>query len=153
MNLRQTMLSVAVVAAAAALTGCGAESGPSGSVPAAPSSSAAATAPSSAPSSAQAAPASSAPAATSSAPAAAEEVVITIRDFQYELPDSVAPGATVTVINEDAAPHTVTAENEGDFDAIAAGGETVTFTAPEEPGEYPIICTYHPQMSATLVVR
>lgn len=149
MNLRQTMLSVAVVAAAAALTGCGAESGPSGSVPAAPSSSAAATAPSSA----QAAPASSAPAATSSAPAAAEEVVITIRDFQYELPDSVAPGATVTVINEDAAPHTVTAENEGDFDAVAAGGETVTFTAPEEPGEYPIICTYHPQMSATLVVR
>jgi plastocyanin len=79
--------------------------------------------------------------------------VITIKDFQYELPDSVAPGATVTVINEDAAPHTVTAENDGGFDAIAAGGETVTFTAPEEPGEYPIICTYHPQMSATLVVQ
>ncbi|GAB2603550.1 hypothetical protein GCM10009696_06280 [Kocuria himachalensis] len=79
--------------------------------------------------------------------------MITIRDFQYELPDSVAPGVTVTVINEDAAPHTVTAANEGGFDAIAAAGETVTFTAPEVPGEYPIICTYHPQMSATLVVQ
>lgn len=143
MNLQQTMLSIAVVAAAAGLTGCGAQSGPSGSVPEATSSSAA----SIAPSSVQATP------ATSSAPVAAEEVVITIRDFQYELPESVAPGATVTVINEDAAPHTVTAQNEGGFDAIAAAGETVTFTAPEEPGEYPIICTYHPQMSATLVVQ
>lgn len=149
MNLQRTMLGVAVVAAAVALTGCGAESGPSGSVPASPSSSAASTAPSSA----QAAPATSAPAATSSEPAAAEKAVITIREFQYELPDSVAPGATITVVNEDAAPHTVTAERDGDFDAVAAGGETVTFTAPEEPGEYPIICTYHPQMSATLVVR
>ncbi|MFF0905673.1 UNVERIFIED_CONTAM: cupredoxin domain-containing protein [Kocuria sp. CPCC 205316] len=149
MNLRQTILSLTVVAAAAGLTGCGAESGPSGSTPETPASSAASTAPSSA----QAAPASSAPTATTAAPAAAEEVVITIKDFQYELPDSVAPGATVTVINEDAAPHTVTAENAGGFNAIAAGGETVTFTAPEEPGEYPIICTYHPQMSATLVVQ
>ncbi|MEX5300443.1 cupredoxin domain-containing protein [Kocuria sp. CPCC 205292] len=143
------MLGVAVVAAAVALTGCGAESGPSGSVPTSPSSSAASTAPSSA----QAAPATSGPSATSPEPAAAEEVVIRIREFQYELPDSVVPGAMVTVINEDAAPHTVTAESNGDFDAVAAGGETVTFTAPEEPGEYPIICTYHPQMSATLVVR
>ncbi len=149
MNLRRTMLRVAVVAAAASLTGCGAGSGPSGSVPASPSTSAASTAPSSAP----AAPATSAPAATSSEPAAVEEAVITIREFQYELPASVAPGATVTVVNEDAAPHTVTAGSEGDFDAVAAGGETITFTAPEEPGEYPVICTYHPQMSATLVVR
>jgi plastocyanin len=149
MKLKQAMVIVVLAGAAGSLTGCGAEEGPSGSVPSASSSSAASTAASPA----RATPGSSTPEASSSAPADAQEIVITIRDFQYELPDSVAPGATVTVINEDAAPHTVTAENDGGFDAIAAGGETVTFTAPEEPGEYPIICTYHPQMSATLVVQ
>lgn len=142
MNLHQAMLSFLVAAAAAGLTGCGAQSGPSGSAPETSPTSVAPTAESSAP----AAPASS-------APAAAEEVVLTIRDFQYEVPESVTPGATVTVINEDTAPHTVTAQDDGGFNAVAATGETVTFTAPEEPGEYPIICTYHPQMSATLVVQ
>lgn len=149
MNLKQAMVIVALAGAAGGLTGCGAQSGPAGSVPDAPTSNAV----SSAPASVQESPASPAPSATSSESAAAKEVVITIRDFQYELPGRIAPGATVTVINEDAAPHTVTAQDGGGFDAIAAGGETVTFTAPEEPGEYPIICTYHPQMSATLVVR
>lgn len=149
MKLKQAMIIVTLAGAAGGLTGCGAQSGPSGAVPEATSSGAAATAASSP----QAGPASSAPATASSAPEAAAEAVITIKDFQYELPASVAPGATVTVINEDTAPHTVTAENDGGFDAVAAGGETVTFTAPEEPGEYPIICTYHPQMSATLVVQ
>ena len=89
-----------------------------------------------------------------SAPAEAEgEVAITIKDFEYELPDSIAPGATVTVTNEDSAPHTVTAQDEGGFDVEAPAGETVTFTAPEEAGEYEITCTYHPQMSGTLVVQ
>lgn len=149
MKLKQAMVIVVLASAAGGLTGCGAQSGPSASVPSDSSSSAASTAASSVP----ATPASSTPEASSSASATAEDVVITIKDFQYELPASVAPGATVTVINEDTAPHTVTADNDGAFDAVAAGGETVTFTAPEEPGEYPIICTYHPQMSATLVVQ
>lgn len=149
MKLKQAMIIVALAGVAGGLTGCGAQNGPSEAVPQATFSSAAATAASSP----QAGQASSAPATTSSASDAPEEAVITIKDFQYELPASVAPGATVTVINEDTAPHTVTAENDGGFDATAAGGETVTFTAPEEPGEYPIICTYHPQMSATLVVQ
>ncbi|MHC5560698.1 cupredoxin domain-containing protein [Kocuria sp. U4B] len=153
MNLKRAVFSLVVVAAVAGLTGCGPGSETSGSAPETSPTSAAPTAPSTAQSSAQAAPASSAPAASSSAPAAAEDVVITITDFQYDLPASVAPGATVTVINEDTAPHTVTAQDEGGFNAVAAAGETVTFTAPEEPGEYPVICTYHPQMSATLVVQ
>ncbi|MBG6216023.1 plastocyanin [Arthrobacter sp. CAN_A6] len=97
-------------------------------------------------------PASSA--ATSSAEAApAEEVLITIADFEYVMPESIAPGATVTVVNEDDAPHTVTAEDDGGFDVDVQGGETVTFTAPEEPGEYAVICVYHPGMTSTLVIR
>lgn len=149
MSLKQAVCGVVLVAATAGLTGCGAQSVTSGSVPESSRASAASTAPSSA----QAVPASTAPATSSSGPAAAEDVVITITDFQYEVPETVAPGTTVTVVNEDSAPHTVTGQGEGEFNAVAAAGETVTFTAPEEPGEYPIICTYHPQMSATLVVR
>lgn len=84
--------------------------------------------------------------------APAEEAVITIVDFEYEVPETIAPGAEVTVINEDDAPHTVTADGDGDFDVEVAGGETVTFTAPEEAGEYSIICTYHPEMLGTMIV-
>ncbi len=79
--------------------------------------------------------------------------MITIVDFEYQGPDSVAPGTEITVTNEDSAPHTVTAEDDGGFDVTVAGGETVTFTAPSEPGSYPYICTFHPDMAAHLVVK
>ncbi|WP_162150225.1 cupredoxin domain-containing protein [Arthrobacter sp. H14] len=82
-----------------------------------------------------------------------QEVVITVEGFKFEGPESVSPGATITVVNKDLAPHTVTSEEEGVFDVQFEGGETVTFTAPEEPGEYPYICTIHPAMMATLVVE
>jgi plastocyanin len=84
--------------------------------------------------------------------APAEEVTITIVDFEYVMPETIAPGATVTVVNEDDAPHTVTAKDGGGFDVDVSGGETVTFTAPDEAGEYAVICTYHPAMTGTLVI-
>jgi plastocyanin len=64
----------------------------------------------------------------------------------------VTPGATVTVRNEDGAPHTLTAV-DGSFSTpiIEAGGEA-TFQAPIEPGSYPITCQIHSFMSGTLVV-
>lgn len=83
----------------------------------------------------------------------ANKAVITIEDFQYDIPASVSPGETITVVNKDTAPHTVTSKEEGAFDAILQGGETITFTAPEEPGEYPFFCVYHPNMTGTLVVK
>ena len=82
---------------------------------------------------------------------AAEEVVITISDFTFDVPESVPPGAQVTVANEDSVYHTVTAD-DGTFDVGARNGEPVTFTAPDEPGEYPFHCTPHPNMTASLVV-
>lgn len=84
--------------------------------------------------------------------APAEEAVITIADFKYQMPESIALGAEITVINDDDAPHTVTADGDGEFDVEVGPGETVTFTAPEEAGEYQVICTFHPQMSGTLVI-
>ena len=96
---------------------------------------------------------SSGPSPDSAAPAEepSAEVVITISDFAFQVPDSVPPGAQITVVNEDMSFHTVTAD-DGTFDVGARQGQPATFTAPEQPGEYPFHCTPHPEMTATLVV-
>jgi len=78
--------------------------------------------------------------------------VITIKDFKYATPTSVAPGAKITVKNEDSAAHTVTADSGNAFDDQANSGNS-TFTAPSEPGSYPFHCTFHPEMHGTLVVK
>ena len=85
--------------------------------------------------------------------AAAEEVVITVTYFSYQISGPVAPGAEVTVVNRDSASHTVTSDEEGMFDSVFGPNQTVTFTAPDKPGEYSFICTYHPAMVGTLVVE
>ncbi|WP_411374986.1 cupredoxin domain-containing protein [Arthrobacter sp. MPF02] len=121
--------AVAAAVSLAGITGCAAQNGDSSPSPVASS----------------AAPSAGNPAQT--------EGVITIRDFKYEVPDSVKPGAMVTVTNADSAPHTVTAKDEGGFDVEVPGGATVIFQAPDAPGEYGIICTFHPQMNGTLVVK
>lgn len=153
MNITHGVYGAVLVAALAGVTGCGAQSGPAVDGPGATTSEAVAESRSPEATAASPGPGAASPEAPAAEQTeAAEEAVVTITDFDYELPESVAPGATVTVVNEDSAPHTVTAVGEGGFDANAAAGQTVTFTAPEEPGEYEITCTYHPQMSGTLVV-
>jgi plastocyanin len=89
-------------------------------------------------------------ASTSSASA---EVVVHIQDFGYQVPDSVSPGATVSVMNMDGEAHTVTADDGSAFDAQVTGDATGSFTAPTEPGSYPFHCTYHSNMHGVLVVR
>ena len=83
---------------------------------------------------------------------AAEEVTIVISDFTYDVPETVPAGAEVTVTNEDSVGHTVTSDEEGVFDVAVEPGSSVTFTAPDEPGEYGFHCIPHPHMTATLVV-
>lgn len=125
------ILALAGIVSLAAITGCAAQEGGSSARPPATS--------------------SAAPSADGSAQAG--EAVITIRDFAYEVPASVKPGATVTVTNADSAPHTLTAKDKGGFDIEVPGGATVIFQAPDAPGEYGIICSFHPQMTGTLVVK
>ena len=114
-----------------AITGC---AGQGGEPPAAP-----------------AADSSSGPSSTASAQA--EGAVITIKDFKYDVPESVKPVSMVTVTNADSAPHTLTVKDKGGFDIEVPGGATATFRAPDAPGEYGIICSFHPQMTGTLVVK
>lgn len=125
------ILTVAAAVSLAAVTGCTAQGGDSSAPPA--------TAGSDAPS--------------PGASAQAADAVITIKDFKYEVPASVKPGSMVTVTNADSAPHTVTAKDEAGLDIEVPGGGTTIFQAPDAPGDYRIICTFHPQMTGTLVVK
>ncbi|HVU73045.1 MAG TPA: cupredoxin domain-containing protein [Mycobacteriales bacterium] len=78
---------------------------------------------------------------------------ITIKNFNYN-PLTVKAGATVTVVNSDQAPHTVTDSGAGKaFDTgTLQSGATTTFTAPTTPGTYDYICTIHSYMHGTLKV-
>ena len=102
-----------------------------------------------------------APATTSQAPSAgtggsgqSAADAITIKDFAYQAPASVAAGSTITVTNMDPQSHTVTSDDGTSFDAAVAGnGATATFKAPSKPGTYKYHCTYHGNMHGTLVVK
>lgn len=83
--------------------------------------------------------------------AAAEPGTIVAADFALSSA-TVAPGAEVTVRNDDSVAHTVTAD-DGSFDTgTVAAGEATTFTAPSEPGEVPYHCEIHPGMTGTLTI-
>ncbi len=87
------------------------------------------------------------------APATATDIV-TISNFMFSpMTASVAPGATVTVVNNDAVTHTLTATG-GQFDTgDIAAGHRKTFTAPDKPGSYHYICNIHQYMVGTIDVR
>jgi plastocyanin len=97
-------------------------------------------------------PSSSSSAASSSSEASSTASTITIKSFSFTTPDSVSPGATITVDNKDGTDHTVTSDTGNAFDDAAPPG-TSTFTAPTKPGSYPFHCTIHPSMHGTLVVK
>ncbi|MEV0634488.1 cupredoxin domain-containing protein [Streptomyces sp. NPDC050619] len=80
---------------------------------------------------------------------------ITMEDFAFSPDDpEVRPGEKVTVVNKDSAAHTVTATDGEGFDTGSIdGGESGTFTAPSEAGRYAFVCTFHPNMTGTLIVR
>ena len=93
------------------------------------------------------------PAAPSASSAAeATEAVISITDFAYRVPASVAPGAEVIIENGDTEAHTVTSK-DGGFDVTVAPSGTTTMVAPTKPGRYRFVCSFHANMTGTLVVQ
>lgn len=145
MRMKPELLSITAAGLILALTGCGSAATTEGS-------DAAGTAPRTSSSSPTAPTAPTSPDAAPNAVAA--PVVITIKGFKYTIPASVAPGAQVTVKNDDAETHTVTSAPKGAFEVTAnGGGGTATFTAPTKPGSYTFVCTFHADMAGTLVVN
>ena len=86
------------------------------------------------------------------APVAAATHEVRISDSTFEKPVlTVQVGDSVTWINVDDRPHTVTGDGAFDSGNIDEGGSfSFTFT---EPGTYAYICEYHPEMRATVVVQ
>lgn len=78
--------------------------------------------------------------------------VVTIKDFRY-VPENLTVNAGDTIVwkNEDRAPHTATAGDDFDSGTIAYG-KAWTLVA-DRKGTFAYICTLHPRMKATLVVR
>lgn len=97
------------------------------------------------------------PATSSSSPSSAPAgtKTITMENFAFSPANpEVRAGEKITVVNKDSAAHTVTATEGDDFDTGSiSGGKSGTFTAPTEPGEYDFVCTFHPNMTGTLIVR
>ena len=91
------------------------------------------------------------------APAGSEgSSAITIEDFKFGDPITVAPGAMVTVTNKDSSAHDVVSDDQGKFKTpLLNENETATFTAPTVPGTYKFSCSVHANMHGigTLIVQ
>ena len=99
-----------------------------------------------------AAPLTSAPSSPSASQAAGSEIVIS--NMSYTVPPSVSPGQQLTIVNNDSANHTVTADENNLFDIrVSGGGGSASFTAPTTPGSYPFHCKYHANMHGVLIVK
>ena len=82
--------------------------------------------------------------------AATDQLVMVDNAFEpSEL--TVESGVTLTVTNDGAAAHTFTMEEQEIDVTVPPGGESpvdVTLDA----GDYPFVCTFHPEMTGTLTV-
>lgn len=82
----------------------------------------------------------------------AANATITIEGFAFSGPAAVAPGTTLTVTNQDGAPHTLTfRDGQGDTGTIEGGG-SATLTAPTAPGTYAFFCAIHPSMEGEIQI-
>jgi YVTN family beta-propeller protein len=76
---------------------------------------------------------------------------VTINGFAF-MPSrlEVSPGATVTWINDDGAPHSIAVKNGAASDALMPGSNySAKF---ERPGDYDYVCSIHPYMAGKIVV-
>jgi plastocyanin len=139
MRTKKILLAAVLTAAVVGLSGCGSSGD---------NSNAGSTTNSSGPKT----PAASSDNSKTPAPAAAA-AMITIKDFAFQGPTSVKPGAQVMVMNSDSETHSVTSDTSGLFDVNVDAGATAKLTAPTKPGSYPYHCKYHSNMHGTLVVK
>jgi plastocyanin len=86
------------------------------------------------------------------APAATREAV-GIKDFTYSPATLTVPvGATVTWINHDEEPHTITSA-AGAFGSAGLSHEETFARTFTDRGTYQYFCALHPRMRATVIVK
>jgi plastocyanin len=90
------------------------------------------------------------------APALAVPAPVTVRiaNFTFAAPAvTVAPGTTVTWVNEDDIPHTIVADDKKTFRSkVLDSGDRFSFTF-ASPGTYGYFCSIHPHMTGKVVVK
>ena len=133
---RRPLAAAAVVALALSFTACGDDDDDGGDTTEAPAG-------------------TDAPAAASDdteAPAPSDDATIVIVDFSFGEPLTVPVGTTVTIINNDSAPHTLTADDDSfDTGNIDIGGQTqLTF---DTPGTFAFHCNIHTSMTGSITVE
>lgn len=88
-------------------------------------------------------------------------VEITAADLEFDASTIQAPAGesfTITLVNDDSAPHNISVYTEEGGDEIVIGdvinqGETVEVEVPAlDAGEYFFVCDIHPDMNGTVVV-
>ena len=78
---------------------------------------------------------------------------VEIKAHGFDVPELTVPvGTTVTWINHDDDPHTVTSTDNAFRSPGLDTDETWAFTF-TRPGTYPYYCTLHPLMTGTVIVR
>jgi plastocyanin len=89
------------------------------------------------------------------APAApmASGATVHIKDFKFvPATVTVAPGTTITFINDDQEPHTVTATNHS-FDSEGLDTNQKWAHAFAKAGSFAYFCEMHPYMHGTVIVK
>jgi amicyanin len=86
--------------------------------------------------------------------AAANPVVTVGMDHNTFIPSEiiVAPGTTVTWVNNEAMPHTVVDQNKGFRSKMLAKEATFSFTF-TTAGDYDYQCSIHPNMKGKVIVK
>ncbi len=85
--------------------------------------------------------------------ARADGNTVTIKNFTFApMQLSVSAGTIVTWHNADEEPHTVTSDTGVFRSGAIDGGGSFTFKF-EKPGTYKYLCSIHPQMVGTIVVK
>ncbi len=98
---------------------------------------------------AQAAPTTGAPATPTSQDSGT--AVLTIQASGFGQPLTVNPGEPIKIVNQETKAETVTSGTA--FDVKVPAGGTATFTAPSEPGTYPLSSKTEPALHGTLKVQ
>ncbi|HLD60423.1 MAG TPA: cupredoxin family copper-binding protein [Candidatus Bilamarchaeaceae archaeon] len=89
---------------------------------------------------------------SSSVPNAQDTVTVNIKGFAFSPSEiTVSKGTTVTWIQDDDAPHTVTADDNTFDSGSLSKGKTFSYTF-DTPGTFNYHCSFHGNMRAKVVV-
>ena len=84
--------------------------------------------------------------------ASEDKKTVSIRGMQFGSGTiTIKAGESVTWVNQERMPHTVTA-NDGSFSSSALNAGNAFTQTFDKPGEYTYYCQYHPNMKGVVIV-